>query len=62
MKKFSEFIGAVLVSTTIGLALSYATILIPFVSDLTFLEAVAAYHFWIHLANWLKSFEQGEEE
>jgi hypothetical protein len=62
MKKFSEFITALLVSITIGLAISYATILIPFMVDISFLEAVAVYHFWIHLANYLKTYEQVEEE
>lgn len=61
MRKFGEFIGALMVSIVIGLALSYATILIPFITDLNFFESVAVYHFWIHLANWLKTFEEVEE-
>ena len=62
MKKFEEFIMALLVSTIIGLAISYATILIIWVVDLTFLESVAVYHFWIHFASWIKSFSINEDE
>ena len=53
---------AVLVSTIIGLAISYATILATWLVDLTFLESVAVYHFWIHFASWVKSFSNNEEE
>jgi len=62
MRKFEEFIMAVLVSTIIGLAISYATILMTWVVDLTFLESVAVYHFWIHFASWVKSFSNNEDE
>jgi hypothetical protein len=62
MRKFEEFITAVLVSTIIGLAISYATILMTWVVDLTFLESVAVYHFWIHFASWVKSFSNTEDE
>jgi hypothetical protein len=58
MKRFDEFITGIFVSCVIGLALSYATILIPFIIDLSFLEAVAVYHFWIHAGNWAKSFSE----
>lgn len=54
MKRFDEFVTGIFVSTVIGLALSYCTILLSWVTDLSFLEAVAVYHFWIYFANWIK--------
>jgi hypothetical protein len=62
MKKVDEFITGVFVSTVIGLALSYTTILFEFIPDISFLESVAVYHFWIHFANWAKSFSNEQEE
>lgn len=62
MKKFGEFLSAVMVSITIGLAISYATILLPVIVDLSFLEAVAVYHFWIHFGTWLNNYNQTNEE
>lgn len=62
MKKFEEFITAIFVSSVIGLALSYATILLPTIADLSFLESVAVYHFWIHVASWIKSTRYNDEE
>lgn len=61
MKNFQDFLTAIMVSVIIGLAMSYVTILVPYVVDITFLEAVAIYHFWIHLANWMKSTSESEE-
>lgn len=55
MKPLQEFITAILVSFTIGLALSYVTILSPWLVDLNVLEAVAVYHFMIHIGNYLRA-------
>lgn len=61
MKNFQDFFTAIMVSVVIGLAMSYVTILVPYVVDITFLEAVAIYHFWIHFINWMKSTSESEE-
>jgi hypothetical protein len=53
--KFEELVTAIFVSTVIGLALSYLTILNDWFVDLNFLEAVAVYHFLIHIGNFLKA-------
>lgn len=53
-EKLDELITAFFVSSVIGLAISYLSILNEWIVDVNFLEAVAIYHFWIHLANFLK--------
>lgn len=53
-QKIDEFFTALFVSSVIGLAISYLTILNDWVVDLNFLESVAVYHFWIHFGNFLK--------
>lgn len=53
-QKFEELVTALFVSSVIGLALSYITILTDWLVDMNFLEAVAVYHFLIHIGNFLK--------
>lgn len=53
-QKIDELVTALFVSSVIGLAISYLTILNDWIVDVNFLEAVAIYHFWIHFGNFLK--------
>jgi len=54
-QRIEELSTALFVSSVIGLAFSYVTILSDFLVDINFLEAVAVYHFWIHIGNFLKA-------
>jgi len=59
--KFKIAINVLFMTTIIGLAVSYLTILLPTLPDLSFLEAVGIYCILLPVNELVKSLLNGEE-
>ncbi len=62
LNKFKIAINVIAVTSIIGLAISYITILLPQLPDLNFLESVGIYCMLIPVNEFLKSILENNEE
>jgi hypothetical protein len=63
MQNFKITLNVLIVTSIVGLAISYITILLPQIPDLNFLESVGLYCMLIPVNEFIKSiFENNEQE
>jgi len=62
MERFKVVINILVVTSVIGLAISYATQLLTAVPDLNFLEAVGIYAIWTPIHHSLNSLNKSNNE
>jgi hypothetical protein len=62
MEKLKITLNVIIVTSVIGLAISYITVLLPKLPHLNFLEAVGIYCLWTPIHHFLNSFEKDNVE
>lgn len=60
--KLRILLNVLFITTIIGLAISYLTILLPQIPDLNFLESVGLYCILLPINEFLKSISEGDDE
>jgi hypothetical protein len=62
MEKLKITLNVIIVTSVIGLAISYITVLLPKLPHLNFLEAVGIYCLWTPIHHFLNSFGKDNVE